>query len=87
LDLERRNEIALSRITSQIVEALDQAGAEAIVGMRRMADLARSLSDRFNVPVLDGVACAVRLAEALAALGLKTSKQRAYAMPIPKRYS
>ena len=88
LDLEGRNEVALGRIASQIVEALDQDGAEAIVlGCAGMADLARSLSDKFKVPVLDGVACAVKLAEALAGMGLKTSKQRAYAAPIPKRYS
>jgi len=88
LDLEGRNEVALGKIAARIVEALDQDGAEAIVlGCAGMADLAQSLSDRFNVPVLDGVACAVKLAEALAGIGLKTSKQRAYAPPIPKIYS
>jgi len=88
LDLEGRNEVALGKITDRIVESLEQDGAEAIVlGCAGMADLARSLSDKFNVPVLDGVACAVKLAEALAGMGLKTSKQRAYAAPISKRYS
>jgi allantoin racemase len=36
--------------------------------------------------VIDGVASAVKLAEALATLGLKTSKIGAYADPRPKTY-
>ena len=88
LDLEKCDEVALESIANRIVEAIDQDGAEAIVlGCAGMANLARSLSTKFGVPVLDGVACAVKLAEALAGMGLKTSKQRAYAAPIPKRYS
>jgi allantoin racemase len=36
--------------------------------------------------VLDGVACAVSLAESLVRLGLRTSKRRTYAPPLAKRY-
>jgi allantoin racemase len=36
--------------------------------------------------VIDGVASAVKLAEALIALGYKTSKVGAYALPRPKPY-
>jgi allantoin racemase len=36
--------------------------------------------------VIDGVASAVKLAEALATLGLKTSKIGAYALPRSKPY-
>ena len=37
--------------------------------------------------MLDGVACAVGLAEALARLGLKTSKRNTYASPLGKSYA
>ena len=49
-----------------------------------MTDLADSLADEFGLPVLDGVACAVALCEAIARLGLKTSKRGGYAVPIQK---
>ncbi len=39
------------------------------------------------MPVIDGVAAAVVLAEGLAALGLKTSKRGGYAKPLAKDYS
>jgi allantoin racemase len=39
------------------------------------------------VPVIDGVGVAVKFAEGLAALGLRTSKAGDYAPPLPKRYS
>ena len=63
------------------------SGAEAIVlGCAGMADLAARLADRHGLPVLDGVACAVKLAESLHALGLRTSKLGGYARPGPKIY-
>jgi hypothetical protein len=40
-----------------------------------MTDLARDLERAVGVPVLDGVACAVALAEGVARLGLRTSKR------------
>ena len=58
-----------------------------MLGCAGMADLARRLSEEFGVPVIDGVSAAVKQAEALAALGLFTSKRGAYAAPSPKRYS
>ena len=42
------------------------------------------LAERHGLPVIEGVAAAVKLAEALAALGLKTSKRGGYAPPRPK---
>ena len=60
---------------------------EAIVlGCAGMAGLAARLSEQHGLPVLDGVACAVKLAEAFGVLGLKTSKIRTYAAPQPKTY-
>ena len=39
------------------------------------------------MPVIDGVAAAVKFVEALVSLGLGTSKHGDYAAPIPKIYT
>ncbi len=49
-----------------------------------MSGLHTALSAALDVPVVDGVAVAARLAESLVALGLSTSKVRSYATPRPK---
>lgn len=78
---------AAARIGAEIELAKQEDRAEAIVlGCAGMADLAANLSQRHGLPVLDGVASAVKLAEAFGALGLKTSKIGAYAPPRPKPY-
>ena len=56
--------------------------AEAIVlGCAGMADLADRLATEHGLPVLDGVTCAVKLAEAMVGLGLRTSRLGGYAPP------
>ena len=78
---------AAERVRREIRCALDEDGAEAVVlGCAGMADLARRFSDELGVPVLDGVVCAVKLAESLVALGLRTSKVGGYAEPLAKPY-
>ena len=52
-----------------------------------MTNLARDLEKKAGIPVLDGVACAVGLAETLARLGLKTSKHNTYASPLTEVYA
>lgn len=80
LKLEEGDPATLAKIRAEIEEAITQDKAEAIVlGCAGMADLMQSLSDEFGVPVIDGVASAVCMAEALVAAGLKTSKIGAYA--------
>ncbi|MFO1326284.1 MAG: aspartate/glutamate racemase family protein [Rubrivivax sp.] len=66
--------------------ARDRSGA-IVLGCAGMAALCRTLQQRLGVPVIDGVAVAVKFAEALAALGLRTSKLGDYATPLPKRYT
>ena len=79
---------ASALISAEIELAKREDGAEAIVlGCAGMADLAARLSQQHGLPVVDGVASAVKLAEALGALGLRTSKTGAYAAPRPKAYS
>lgn len=88
LALEDPASPAVARLEAEIARALDEDGAEAVIlGCAGMADLTARLSDRFGVPVVDGVAAAVRLAEALVGLGLKTSKRGLYASPPAKAYA
>ncbi|OCO98852.1 MULTISPECIES: aspartate/glutamate racemase family protein [unclassified Ensifer] len=88
LDLELPGSDARRRVSAEIARAVSEDGAEAIVlGCAGMADLAHALSLEHGVPVLDGVACAVRLAETVAALGLRTSKKGGYAAPLAKQFA
>jgi allantoin racemase len=50
-----------------------------VLGCAGLAGLDKDLELALGVPVLDGVACAVKLAEACAGYGLRTSKVRGYA--------
>lgn len=88
LSLEDPQSNARDRLRNEIAVALREDKAEAIVlGCAGMADLVADLRAEFGVPVIDGVAAAVKQAEALHALGLSTSKQGPYASPVKKGYS
>ena len=88
LDLEKPGSDARARISAEIDKAIAEDGAEAIVlGCAGMADLAAALSAHHGVPVVDGVGCAVRLAESLVGLGLRTAKRGGYAFPRAKGYT
>jgi allantoin racemase len=88
LSLEDPQSGARDKLRSEIARAIAEDHAEAIVlGCAGMADLARTLSREFGLPVLDGVAAAVKQAEALVSLGLSTSKRGSYAAPVPKAYA
>jgi allantoin racemase len=87
LALEDRASGAVAKIEREIAAALAEDRAEAIIlGCAGMTDLAASLARKFGVPVVDGVAAAVKMIEALAGLGLRTSKIAGYAAPWPKTY-
>lgn len=80
LELERPGSTARETISDEIASALLHDGSDAIVlGCAGMADLAADLSARHKVPVVDGVAAAVKLAEGLIALGLTTSQAGGFA--------
>jgi allantoin racemase len=88
--------LALEACAPQTVTAIEDAARRALVqdrsgaivlGCAGMAPLCRLLEQRLGVPVIDGVAVAVKFAEALAALGLRTSKTGDYATPLPKTYA
>ncbi|MGW0863758.1 aspartate/glutamate racemase family protein [Streptomyces sp. NPDC002611] len=62
------------------------AGAEVLVlGCAGMTGLQRAVGEKLGLPVVDGVAAAVKLAESLVALGLTTSRTGSYAAALPKR--
>ena len=79
LDIEKPGSNARTLIDAEIRKAITEDRAEAIVlGCAGMARLAAELSAAHGLPVIDGVGAAVRLAEMLVALGLKTSKIGGY---------
>ncbi len=79
---------AVRRVKEEIRRAVREDGAECIVlGCAGMADLAADLTRRLGLPVIDGVAAATRMVEALVGLGLRTSKVGGYAAPLPKAYA
>ncbi len=86
LDLEKAGSDARQRIDDEIRRAITDDRAEAIVlGCAGMARLTVDLSQAHGLPVIDGVGAAVKLAEMLVALGLKTSKVGGYQRGEPKR--
>jgi allantoin racemase len=88
LALEDPGSAARSRISEEIDRAIQDDRAEAIVlGCAGMADLATELAREHGLPVIDGVSAAVKLAESLHALDLRTSKRLGYARPASKTYS
>jgi allantoin racemase len=80
-DIERTKRLMVEEARAAIAED----GAEAILlGCAGLGPLDKWMQDQLGVPVLDGVACAVTLAEALHRYGVTTSKVAAYKDPEPK---
>ncbi len=64
---------------------MDEDEAEVVIlGGGPVAGLARQISDVVPVPLLDGVSCAVRVAEMLVALGTRAPPRGSFARPEPK---
>lgn len=88
LALESCGEDTVAQIETAARDALARDRSEAIVlGCAGMAALCARLQQRLGVPVVDGVAAAVKFSEALVALGWRTSKRGDYAPPLPKRFT
>jgi allantoin racemase len=85
LDCERDPEAAGREIVRAARLAIDEDGAEAIcLGCAGMGALDKTVEAELGVPVLDGVACGVKLIESLVGYGLSTSRVAAYKQPEPK---
>ena len=77
---------AIRAVVAEARKAVEIDHAEVIcLGCAGMAGLEEAITSELHVPVIDGVGAAVRLAEALVGLGLKTSKVSTYAPPEPKK--
>jgi len=88
LDLECCSPDTLQQIEDAARAALlrDRSGA-IVLGCGGMAPLCAQLSQRLGVPVVDGVSVAVKFAEGLVSLGLRTSQHGDYASPPPKPFT
>ena len=64
--------------------ALDRGAEVLVLGCAGFTGMQQRLQDALGVPVVDGVASAVALAEGLVRLGLRTSAHGTYATPLPK---
>jgi len=85
LELERPGSTARETISDEIASALLHDNADAIVlGCAGMADLAADLAARHRVPVIDGVAAAIKLAEGLVTMRLATSQAGVFRHMLPR---
>ena len=88
LALEDGSGLAQEKVRQQCLQAKQQDGSGAIVlGCGGRATLARELTHELGMPVIDGVSAAVKMVEALVALGLGTSKHGDLDWPIAKPLS
>lgn len=88
LDLEDPANSPKAKIKAECERAIAEDSCGAILlGCAGMADLVDELTCELGIPVIDGVAAAVKLVEALVGLGLGTSKHGDYAQPLPKTYT
>ncbi len=79
LELENMSSAAMATMRRVIEAGIQEDQSDAIVlGCAGMTDLTLQLSDEFGLPVIDGLSCAVAMAEALVTAGLHTSKVGAY---------
>ncbi|KAI3590869.1 Allantoin racemase [Cupriavidus sp. U2] len=88
LDLEKPGSDARRIITEACRQALAEDRSDCIVlGCAGMTDLCDEIADAIGAPVIDGVTCAVKMAEALVSVRLATSKRGDWARPLPKAYA
>ena len=81
-DITRAHDECREAVIEECRQAIDEDDAEVIIlGGGPIAGLARDIADVIPVPVLDGVSCAVRLAEALVALGPRPPQRGSFVRP------
>jgi allantoin racemase len=85
LDFNREPLRGMEMLRQEGIKAVKEDGAEAIVlGCAGMTDFAAQLEKELEVPVIDGVAAAIKFAESIVDLGKKTSKINTYKVPEEK---
>jgi allantoin racemase len=85
-DITRAKDQFRDRLLEECGRAIEEDEAEVIIfGGGPIAGLARELAPQIPVPTLDGVSCAVRLAEALVGLHPRPPSRGSFARPPPKQ--
>jgi allantoin racemase len=88
LDCEDEASEVYDAFLAEAKRAIADDHAEAIIlGCAGLEPLVGSLTQELGVPVIEGVAAAVKLVEGLAALRLRTSKKGPWNYPPPKPYT
>jgi Asp/Glu/hydantoin racemase len=84
-DITQAKDQFRARLLEECLLAIEQDEAEVIIfGGGPIAGLARETADQIPVPTLDGVSCAVRLAEAVVGLHPRKPTRGSFARPAPK---
>jgi allantoin racemase len=85
LEIEEDIDRAKQMMIEEGKKAVHEDGAEAILlGCAGLGPLDKAMQAELNVPVFDGTACAVKLAEDLHSYGVTTAKVAAYLSPEKK---
>lgn len=85
LDIEKDPDAARREIAEEGRRAVEVDGAEAIcLGCAGMGPLDKEVEADLGVPVIDGVAAAVKMLEGIADYGIATSRVAAFQEPGPK---
>src|SRR3989442_1694276 len=88
LGLEKDPGKALQTGHAEARRAKDEDDAEGILlGCAGFAQFDNELEGELHIPVLDGVVCAVKMAEAIVELGKTTSKYKTYRFPEGKAFA
>jgi len=84
-DITRAKQDLADELIAECLLAVEKDGAEVIVlGGGPIAGLAHEIAPKIPVPVIDGISCAVKLAESLVALDLKSPERGSFARPAAK---
>jgi allantoin racemase len=84
-DITRARQQFRDRLVALCLQAIEHDEADVIIlGGGPIAGLAREVRDEIPVPALDGVSCAVRMAEALVGLRPRTPSRGSFACPAAK---
>ncbi|WP_460667650.1 aspartate/glutamate racemase family protein [Kocuria himachalensis] len=88
LELENPGSDATRVVTALCATALDEDRSDAVVlGCAGMAGLCARIQEEIGAPVIDGVAAATALVEAMVRLGVPGASRGEFAAPRPKQYT
>lgn len=85
--LALEDETALNSVIAHAKIARDNGAGAIVLGCGGMAHLQPQIAEAVGIPIIDGVQSAVKLLEAMAGMGLKTSKFGDLAFPIGKPFA